>query len=74
MNELAQLTATDLLEGYRRGEFTPVDAAEAALKAIEDSDSAVNAFVIVEAQQALEAAEASSARWRAIWAACSMKS
>lgn len=65
MNELAQLTATDLLEGYRRGEFTPVDAAEAALKAIEDSDSAVNAFVIVEAQQALEAAEASSARWRA---------
>ncbi|QCU78975.1 amidase [Citricoccus sp. SGAir0253] len=65
MAELAGLTALELLDGYRRGALSPVEATRAALQAIEERDGAVNAFVAVDAEQALEAAAASERRWRA---------
>ena len=64
MDDLAELTAVELVDGYRRGSFSPVEAARDALKAIEAHDAAVNAYVLVDEERALEAAAASEARWR----------
>ncbi|ALU38606.1 amidase [Kocuria flava] len=65
MSDLTDLTALELLEGYRSGSLSPVDAARAALQAVDDLDGTVNAFVSVDGEQALQAAEASEKRWRA---------
>ncbi|MYW66005.1 amidase [Streptomyces sp. SID8379] len=62
--ELTGLTAQDLLDGYRKGEFSPVDATRAVLARIEETEPALNAFVRVDAQGALREAEASTERWR----------
>ncbi|MER5443027.1 amidase [Streptomyces sp. NPDC002790] len=62
--ELIGLTAQDLIEGYRKGEFSPVDATRAVLARIEETDPALNAFVRVDAERALAQAEESSRRWR----------
>jgi len=51
--------------GYRCGEFTPEDAARAALDAIRVHDGEVNAFVLVDEQAALAQASASTRRWQA---------
>ena len=63
--DLADLTAAELVEGYAAGQFTPVDAAEAALTRIEERDGDLNAFVLVDRDAALASAEESAARWRA---------
>jgi len=63
MAHLAELTAVELLAGYRSGEFTPVDATEAALDRIEQDNGALNAFVLVDAESALESARGSAKRW-----------
>ena len=65
MAELADLTATELLTGYREGSFTPVEATEAALAAVSQRDRDVRAFVLVDGERALAQAESSTARWRA---------
>lgn len=65
MADLADLTATELLAGYRNATFTPVEATRDALSAIESRDDEVNAFVLVDSERAIAAAEASRARWRA---------
>ncbi|GAA1807592.1 amidase [Nesterenkonia flava] len=65
MTDLAEMTAAELLEGYAAREFTPVDAAEAALDRIEARDAELNAFVLVDRDAALDAAAASAARWAA---------
>ncbi|WP_120003834.1 amidase [Nesterenkonia muleiensis] len=62
--DLADLTAAELVEGYAAGEFTPVDAAEAALDRIEERDGDLNAFVLVDRESALASAEESAARWK----------
>ncbi|MFJ4715620.1 amidase [Streptomyces sp. NPDC088785] len=62
--ELTGLTAQDLLDGYRKGEFSPVDAAGAVLARIEETGPALNAFVRVDAEGALAAARESAERWR----------
>ncbi|MET9497716.1 amidase [Streptomyces sp. NPDC006552] len=62
--ELTGLSAHDLLDGYRKGEFSPVDAARAVLARIEETEPHLNAFVRVDAAGALAAAEASARRWR----------
>lgn len=64
MTDLAELSAAELLSGYAHGEFTPVDATQAALDRIAQRDGDLNAFVLVDEQAALTAAEASAARWR----------
>jgi aspartyl-tRNA(Asn)/glutamyl-tRNA(Gln) amidotransferase subunit A len=64
MSDLTDLTAVDLLAGYREGTISPVDATQAALDAIEAVDVDVNAFVSVEAESALQEARESEGRWR----------
>ncbi|HZX39720.1 MAG TPA: amidase [Streptomyces sp.] len=63
-SELTDLTARQLLTGYEKGDFSPVDATRAALERIEVVQPLVNAFVRVDAEQALAQAEASAERWR----------
>jgi aspartyl-tRNA(Asn)/glutamyl-tRNA(Gln) amidotransferase subunit A len=65
MTDLARLTATELVAGYRDGRLSPVEATRAALAAIDAGNTAVNAFVLVDRDEALAAAERSEARWRA---------
>ncbi|MET7362601.1 amidase [Streptomyces sp. NPDC005562] len=64
MTELTDLTAVQLVDGYRKGEFSPVDAVAAALRRAEETQPAVNAFVRIEPESALAQAEASAERWR----------
>ncbi|WP_062648143.1 amidase [Streptomyces maremycinicus] len=64
MTDLTTLTATELLDGYRKGEFSPVEATRAALDRAERIQPEVNAFVRILADEALSQAEASRERWR----------
>ncbi|MEU6002324.1 amidase [Streptomyces sp. NPDC047197] len=64
MTELTDLTAVQLVDAYRKGEFSPVDATRAALRRAEEVQPAVNAFVRLDAEDALAEAEASAERWR----------
>src|SRR5205807_5271646 len=52
----ADLSATELLAGYRSGRLSPVEATQAVLNRIDELDSKVNAFVLVDADRALRAA------------------
>jgi aspartyl-tRNA(Asn)/glutamyl-tRNA(Gln) amidotransferase subunit A len=65
MTDLADLTAIELLAAYRDGSASPVDATRATLAAIDAGNPAVNAFVHVDPDAALAAAEESGKRWRA---------
>ncbi|MEU7854246.1 amidase [Nonomuraea sp. NPDC049141] len=64
MTDLTRLSATELIAGYRDRSVSPVEATRAALAAIEAANDDVNAFVLVDAEAALSAAEESEARWR----------
>ncbi|MFJ8631673.1 amidase [Streptomyces sp. NPDC093568] len=64
MTELTELTAVQLLDGYRDGEFSPVDATRAALERAERIQPEVNAFVRLTADAALAQAADSAERWR----------
>ncbi|MEU6763523.1 amidase [Streptomyces sp. NPDC046853] len=64
MTELTDLTAVQLVEAYRKGEFSPVDATRAALRRAEEVQPVVNAFVRIDGEEALAQAEASAGRWR----------
>ncbi|WP_230195630.1 amidase [Streptomyces sp. NBC_00080] len=64
MTDLTTLTATELLDGYRKGEFSPVEATRAALDRAERIQPEVNAFVRILADEARAQAEASRERWR----------
>jgi aspartyl-tRNA(Asn)/glutamyl-tRNA(Gln) amidotransferase subunit A len=61
--DLADATATALLDLYRRGEASPVEATRAVLDRIDERDPALNAFCLVAGEEALEAARSSEARW-----------
>ncbi|CAL9468505.1 Acylamidase [Streptomyces sp. enrichment culture] len=62
--DLTGLSAVRLLDGYRRGEFSPVEATRAALARAEEIQPELNAFVRLFAEGALEQAGASEERWR----------
>ncbi|MFI6547392.1 amidase [Streptomyces prunicolor] len=62
--ELTELTAVELLDGYRRREFSPVDATRATLDRAEEIQPAVNAFVRLDAEGALASAAESAERWQ----------
>lgn len=64
MSELTELTATQLVDGYRKGEFSPVDATRAALDQAGRIQPAVNAFVRLDTDEALTRARESTERWR----------
>jgi aspartyl-tRNA(Asn)/glutamyl-tRNA(Gln) amidotransferase subunit A len=61
---LADCTATELLDLYRSGAASPVEAAQAVLARIDAVDRVLNAFCVVDAESALSTARASEARWR----------
>ncbi|MEV7340879.1 amidase [Streptomyces sp. NPDC093544] len=64
MSELTELTAVQLVDGYRKGEFSPVDATRAALAQAGRIQPAVNAFVRLDTDEALTQAGESTERWR----------
>ena len=63
MAELHTLTAIELLDGYRSGAVSPVDATRAALSRIEDLNPRLNAFCLVDGDGALASAKAAETRW-----------
>ena len=64
MSDIAFLPATELLKLYRERELSPVEATEAALRQIELYNPRVNAYVLVDAEQALAQARESEERYR----------
>ena len=64
-DDLALLSAGELLAGYRSKQFTPVEVIRAALKRISTYNDRVNAFCFVDEEGALAAARESEARWAA---------
>ena len=61
--DLTQATATELLELYRTGAASPVEATRAVLERIEALDPQLNAFCLVAGDEALASAAASEVRW-----------
>jgi aspartyl-tRNA(Asn)/glutamyl-tRNA(Gln) amidotransferase subunit A len=61
---LADLTAADLLDIYRRGDASPVEAVEACLGRIQRLDPSVGAVLTLLVDRALSHAEESARRWR----------
>src|SRR5690349_7525655 len=57
------LTATALLDHYRRKTLSPVEATRAVLGRIAALQPTFNAFLLVDEESALAAARASEARW-----------
>ncbi|MGV0738717.1 amidase [Mycobacterium sp. DBP42] len=57
--------AVELVEAYRAKTISPVEATEEALRAIDRHDDAVNAFVLVDPDNALACARRSEKRWYA---------
>ncbi|MBC9725240.1 amidase [Streptomyces sp. TRM68367] len=64
MTQLTELTAAGLIEGYRTGEFSPVEATRAALERAEEIQPEVNAFVRLTPEDALARAHESEERRR----------
>ncbi len=64
MSDLWALTATALLEGFRKRALSPVEVAHAVLARIEAFNPRLNAFNLVS-DRLLEDAKASEARWSA---------
>jgi len=62
---LWRLGATQLLQGFRAGTFTPVDAVQSCLERIAHWQPHTNAFVCLDADAALLSAQASARRWAA---------
>ncbi|WP_425825021.1 amidase [Streptomyces fractus] len=58
------LTATELLAAYESGDLSPVEATRSVLDRIESVDSKLNAFCLVDRDEALAQAKASEERRR----------
>lgn len=63
-NELYDLTAIELSQGYRTRELSPVELTRAVLARIETCEPKLNAMYIIDAEGALVQAAASETRWR----------
>ena len=64
-NELANLTATELIALYASGEATPTQATEACLSRIAAIDDKLNAVLLLLGDRARAQAAESDARWKA---------
>jgi aspartyl-tRNA(Asn)/glutamyl-tRNA(Gln) amidotransferase subunit A len=62
--DLCTLTATELLDGYRKKAFSPVEATRAVLDRIERLDAVLNAYCLLDPEVSLQAARQSEQRWR----------
>jgi aspartyl-tRNA(Asn)/glutamyl-tRNA(Gln) amidotransferase subunit A len=63
-SELAWLSATELVERYRRRELSPVEVVRMVVDRAERSQRQLNAFCLLDPEAALAAARESEARWR----------
>ncbi|WP_085944865.1 amidase [Actinoalloteichus spitiensis] len=63
MVSAADLTAVEMLSAFRTGELSPTEATAAVLERIERVDPEVNAFCLVDPEQATRAAKESTERW-----------
>ncbi|UYF98934.1 MULTISPECIES: amidase [unclassified Halomonas] len=63
MFELHQLTATQLLDGYRNKAFSPDEVAKDLVAHIERHEGQINALYAYSPERFLDAAKASTARW-----------
>jgi aspartyl-tRNA(Asn)/glutamyl-tRNA(Gln) amidotransferase subunit A len=61
--DLADCSAVELLQLYRSGQASPVEATRAVIARIDRLDPTLNAFSFLAAEAALEMARASEARW-----------
>jgi aspartyl-tRNA(Asn)/glutamyl-tRNA(Gln) amidotransferase subunit A len=59
----ADLTATELLAAYRTGDLSPAQACDAVLDRIEAVNPALNAYHLVDAENARKLAAESTQRW-----------
>src|SRR5471032_708021 len=64
-DDLALMSATELVQAYRRKTVSPVEATKAAFAAIHAANDKVNAYCFLDEAGALDAARASEARWHA---------
>ena len=64
-DEIALMSATELVEAYRTRRLSPVEATRAAFDRIQTLDGKVNAFCFLDEGGALAAARASEVRWHA---------
>ena len=62
--EITSLSIKQLCDQYRNGESDPVRVTEAYLTSISKKNAALNAFLNITSENALQAAEASVHRWR----------
>jgi aspartyl-tRNA(Asn)/glutamyl-tRNA(Gln) amidotransferase subunit A len=65
MADLPLLSVSELLTGYARRRFSPVEVARACLAKIETHNPIFNAYCLVDPDAALAQARASEARWMA---------
>ncbi|NJP68013.1 amidase, partial [Streptomyces spiramenti] len=63
MTDLTALTAERLVAGYRAGEFSPVEVVRETLDRAAAAQRAVNVFVLLLGDEAMEQARASERRW-----------
>ena len=62
-DEIAYLTATQVIKAYAARELSPVEVAGAALNRIEKHNGKINAFCFLAAEEAIASAHASEERW-----------
>ncbi|MFP6729445.1 MAG: amidase [Alphaproteobacteria bacterium] len=62
-DELAYLSANDMIAAFRNKNLSPVEVAEASLARIEAHNGLLNAFCLVDNESALASARDSEARW-----------
>ncbi len=63
-DEIAFLSATELLSLYRNKKLSPVEVLAETLRRLESYEAAINAFVLYDPDTAMAQARASEARWR----------
>lgn len=70
--DLSFIPATELAARIRRRDISPVEAVESYLRRIEERNPAINAYTLVLAEQATDAARAAEAAVMsgALWAGC----
>ena len=63
-DDIAMMSANQLVAKYRDGSLSPVEATQAALDRIEKHNERLNAFNLVDGENALAEARKSEERWR----------
>ena len=59
-----QMTALELAGYYERRKLSPVEVTQAIIDRIDDVDGQINAYAIVDAEGAMEAAKKAEKRWK----------